>query len=120
MSSAQRRAASSESRVVRAVHGLEPVAADAADELAETENLRRSLDRDALRAYLAERGIGTQIHYPVPIHLQEAAQFLGYRKGDLPITERLAGEQLSIPIYPEMTDEMTARVASTITEFMRA
>ena len=76
--------------------------------------------RDKLRAYLAERGIGTQIHYPVPIHLQEAAQFLGYRKGDLPVTERVADEQLSIPIYAEMTDSMVERVASTISEFMRA
>jgi dTDP-4-amino-4,6-dideoxygalactose transaminase len=75
--------------------------------------------RDALRAYLAERGIGTQIHYPVPIHLQEAAQFLGYRKGDLPVTERVADEVLSIPIYAEMTDAMVDRVATTITEFMR-
>ncbi|HET7700075.1 MAG TPA: DegT/DnrJ/EryC1/StrS family aminotransferase [Candidatus Limnocylindria bacterium] len=75
--------------------------------------------RDALRAYLAERGIGTQIHYPVPIHLQEAAQFLGYRKGDLPVTERVCDEILSIPIYAEMTDTMVERVAATITEFMR-
>ncbi len=75
--------------------------------------------RDALRAYLAERGIGTQIHYPVPIHLQEAAQFLGYRKGDLPVTERVCDEILSIPIYAEMTDAMVERVAATITEFMR-
>ena len=75
--------------------------------------------RDALRAYLAERGIGTQIHYPVPIHLQEAAQFLGYRKGDLPVTERVCDEILSIPIYAEMTDAMVERVAATITEFMK-
>jgi dTDP-4-amino-4,6-dideoxygalactose transaminase len=75
--------------------------------------------RDALRAYLAERGIGTQIHYPVPIHLQEAAQFLGYRKGDLPVTERVCDEVLSIPIYAEMTDAMVDRVATTIAEFMR-
>jgi len=75
--------------------------------------------RDALRAYLAENGIGTQIHYPVPIHLQDAAQFLGYRKGDLPATEKLADEQLSIPIYPEMTDSQIERVASAIKEFMR-
>src|SRR6267142_3759113 len=51
--------------------------------------------RDALRAFLTEHGIGTQIHYPVPIHMQEAAQFLGYRKGDLPVTEKVAGEVLS-------------------------
>ncbi len=75
--------------------------------------------RDALRVYLAERGIGTQIHYPVPIHLQEAAQFLGYRKGDLPATERVCEEVLSIPIYAEMTDAMVERVAATVTEFMR-
>jgi dTDP-4-amino-4,6-dideoxygalactose transaminase len=75
--------------------------------------------RDALRAHLAERGIGTQIHYPVPIHLQEASQFLGYRKGDLPETEKLADEQLSIPIYAEMTDAMVDRVASEIRAFMR-
>ena len=75
--------------------------------------------RDALRAYLTEHGIGTQIHYPVPIHLQDAAQFLGYRKGDLPETEKLADEQLSIPIYPEMTETQIDRVASTVKEFMR-
>ena len=76
--------------------------------------------RDALRAHLAERGIGTQIHYPVPIHLQQAAQFLGYRKGDLPITERLANEVLSLPMYAELTDAQGERVASTVKEFMRA
>jgi len=75
--------------------------------------------RDALRTYLGERGIGTQIHYPVPIHLQEAAQFLGYRKGNFPVTERVCGEVLSIPIYAEMTDSMVERVAETITAFMR-
>ena len=55
----------------------------------------------------------------MPIHLQEAAQFLGYRKGDLPATEKLADEQLSIPIYAEMTDAMVERVASTIAEFQK-
>ncbi|HYK99501.1 MAG TPA: DegT/DnrJ/EryC1/StrS family aminotransferase [Candidatus Acidoferrales bacterium] len=75
--------------------------------------------RDALRAYLGERGIGTQIHYPVPIHLQEAAQFLGYRKGDLPVTERVCGEVLSIPIYAEMTDAQVERVADEIRAFMK-
>ncbi len=75
--------------------------------------------RDALRSYLAERGIGTQIHYPVPIHLQEAAQFLGYRHGDLPVTERVCDEVLSIPIYAEMTDAQVERVATTIAEFTK-
>jgi dTDP-4-amino-4,6-dideoxygalactose transaminase len=75
--------------------------------------------RDALRAHLTERGIGTQIHYPVPIHMQEAAQFLGYRKGDLPVTEKVAGEVLSLPMYPELTDAQIDRVATGVMEFMR-
>jgi dTDP-4-amino-4,6-dideoxygalactose transaminase len=75
--------------------------------------------RDALRAFLTERGIGTQIHYPVPIHMQEAAQFLGYRKGDLPVTEKVAGEVLSLPMFGELTDAQIDRVASSVMEFMR-
>lgn len=75
--------------------------------------------RDALRAHLTERGIGTQIHYPVPIHMQEAAQFLGYRKGDLPVTEKVAGEVLSLPMYAELTDQQLDRVATSVIEFMR-
>ncbi|MDQ2952308.1 MAG: DegT/DnrJ/EryC1/StrS family aminotransferase [Chloroflexota bacterium] len=75
--------------------------------------------RDAMRAYLGERGIGTQIHYPVPIHLQEAAQFLGYRQGDLPVTERVAGEVLSLPMYAELTDAMAERVATEVAAFMK-
>jgi dTDP-4-amino-4,6-dideoxygalactose transaminase len=75
--------------------------------------------RDALRAFLTERGVGTQIHYPVPIHMQEAAQFLGYRKGDLPITEKVAGEVLSLPMFAELTDPQIDRVAASVTEFMR-
>jgi len=75
--------------------------------------------RDALRAFLTERGIGTQIHYPVPIHMQEAAQFLGYRKGDLPVTEKVAGEVLSLPMFAELTDAQIDRVAASVNEFMR-
>jgi len=76
--------------------------------------------RDALRASLGERGIGTGVHYPVPIHLQEAAGFLGYRQGDLPVTERLANEVLSLPMYAELTDAQVDVVASAVAEFMRA
>lgn len=76
--------------------------------------------RDALRAYLSERGIGTGVHYPVPIHLQEAAGFLGYRQGDLPVTERLANEVVSLPMYAELTDAQVDTVASAVAEFMRA
>jgi dTDP-4-amino-4,6-dideoxygalactose transaminase len=75
--------------------------------------------RDALRAFLMERGIGTQIHYPVPIHMQEAAQFLGYRKGDLPVTEKVSAEVLSLPMYAELTDAQIDRVSASVMEFMR-
>ncbi len=76
--------------------------------------------RDALRQYLQERGIGTGVHYPVPIHLQEASAFLGYRQGDFPVTERIAGEVVSLPMYAELTDAQVDTVASAVTEFMRA
>ncbi len=75
--------------------------------------------RDALRAHLTERGIGTQVHYPVPIHLQEAARFLGYRSGDLPVTERLSTEVLSIPMYPELSETQQQHVSSSIREFLK-
>jgi dTDP-4-amino-4,6-dideoxygalactose transaminase len=76
--------------------------------------------RDALRKYLSERGIGTGVHYPVPIHLQEASAFLGYRQGDFPVTERLANEVVSLPMYAELTDTQVDTVAGAVAEFMRA
>jgi dTDP-4-amino-4,6-dideoxygalactose transaminase len=76
--------------------------------------------RDALRQYLSERGIGTGVHYPVPIHLQQASSFLGYRQGDFPVTERLANEVVSLPMYPELTDTQVDTVADAVAEFMRA
>jgi dTDP-4-amino-4,6-dideoxygalactose transaminase len=75
--------------------------------------------RDDLRTYLGERGIGTQIHYPVPIHLQQSAEFLGYRKGDMPVTEKLATEVLSLPMFAELTDEQLERVADSVQSFMK-
>jgi dTDP-4-amino-4,6-dideoxygalactose transaminase len=65
---------------------------------------------------LSERNI---IASYVPIHMQEAAQFLGYRKGDLPVTEKVAGEVLSLPMYAELTDAQIDRVAASVNEFMR-
>jgi len=75
--------------------------------------------RDDLRKYLGERGIGTQIHYPVPIHLQQSAEFLGYRKGDMPVTEKVASEVLSLPMFAELTDEQLERVADSVRSFMK-
>lgn len=75
--------------------------------------------RDAMKDFLADRGVGTGIHYPVPIHLQDAALFLGYREGELPVTERVAKEVLSLPMYPELTDEQVGYVADAVKAFMR-
>lgn len=73
--------------------------------------------RDDLQRHLAERGIDTRIHYPTPIHLQEAAGDLGYRKGDFPVTERLANEILSLPIYPGLTEAQQEAVILAIRSF---
>ena len=77
----------------------------------------RTNRRDALKEYLQEHGVGTHIHYPIPIHFQEAYEKLGYKTGDFPISERNAGEILSLPIYPELTTEEVEEVAGLITEF---
>ncbi|MGI8878044.1 MAG: DegT/DnrJ/EryC1/StrS family aminotransferase, partial [Candidatus Limnocylindria bacterium] len=61
----------------------------------------------------------TGIHYPVPIHLQEAAHFLGYRKGDLPVTEKVAPEVVSLPMYPELTDAQVETVADAVKRALR-
>ena len=76
--------------------------------------------RDPLRQFLSERGIGTGVHYPVPIHLQEASAFLGYRQGDFPVTERLANEVVSLPMYAELTDAQVETVAAAVKEFITA
>ena len=72
--------------------------------------------RDGLRKALAERNIVTGVHYPVPVHIQEACEFLGYRRGDLPVTERLADEVLSLPMYPELSDDDVEMVANAVIE----
>jgi dTDP-4-amino-4,6-dideoxygalactose transaminase len=73
--------------------------------------------RDALQAHLKEQGIYTGIHYPIPNHLQKALSFLGYKPGDLPVTEHLVGEILSLPMFPEMGAGDVAYVADHINQF---
>lgn len=73
--------------------------------------------RSDLQHFLAERGIGTRVHYPIPIHLQEAAGYLDYRPGDFPVTERLSRCILSLPIYPELTDAQREAVVTAIKSF---
>jgi len=70
-----------------------------------------------LRAYLQEQGIGTLIHYPLPVHLQPAYRDLAYARGSLPITEQLAREVLSLPLYPELPLAAVTAVAGAIQDF---
>jgi dTDP-4-amino-4,6-dideoxygalactose transaminase len=78
----------------------------------------RVAERDALMAHLKEAGIGTGIHYPVPLHQQKAYENLGYKKGDFPVTERVAGEIVSLPMFPNLTREQQARVAKETIAFV--
>ncbi|MCI0337433.1 MAG: DegT/DnrJ/EryC1/StrS family aminotransferase [Acidobacteria bacterium] len=77
----------------------------------------RCARRDELKAYLQQAGIGTEIYYPLPLHLQECYAFLGYNDGDLPETEKAARECLSLPIYAELTAEQQAYVVEKIMHF---
>ena len=76
----------------------------------------RVQDRDEVRRYLEQKGIGCGVHYPIPIHLQEACRGLGYTEGALPIAEKLAEEFLSLPMFPELTEEQTEHVAKCVSE----
>jgi len=74
-------------------------------------------ERDRLRAFLADRGVGTDIVYPVALHLQPCFAYLGYEKGDFPVAERFASESASLPIFPELTDEEVDYVIDSVNAF---
>lgn len=78
----------------------------------------RCKDRNRLIAYLNEKEIGTIIHYPIPPHLSEAYQYLGFHRGDFPITEKYADEVLSLPLYNGMTEEEQTMVIEAVNRFV--
>jgi dTDP-4-amino-4,6-dideoxygalactose transaminase len=80
----------------------------------------RTKDRDGLLAHLTKRGIAAAVHYPRPIHLQPAMASAGGRPGDLPVSERLSDEVLSLPLYPELPLPMLQRIADEVMTFCEA
>jgi dTDP-4-amino-4,6-dideoxygalactose transaminase len=77
----------------------------------------RVQDREGLQVYLSEAGIGSGIHYPIPLHLQKAYQHLGHKQGDFPVTERVAVEIVSLPMFPGLTHRQQDEVANSVKEF---
>jgi dTDP-4-amino-4,6-dideoxygalactose transaminase len=78
----------------------------------------RVTNRDDLQAYLKQKGVGTEVYYPVPLHLQECFAYLGYKQGAFPESERAAKETLALPIHPELTDAQARFVVDCVCEFL--
>ena len=76
-------------------------------------------ERDELQAFLREKGVFTGIHYPIPIHQQKMAEFLGYKDGDFPVTERVTSQILSLPMFAELQDDEIKYTVDAIKEFLQ-
>ncbi|MEE9190994.1 MAG: DegT/DnrJ/EryC1/StrS family aminotransferase, partial [Candidatus Aerophobetes bacterium] len=77
----------------------------------------RAHQRDRLRDCLTKKGVGTRVYYPLPLHLQEVYARLGYKKGDLPVSEKACQEVISLPMYPELKEEQIEFVVREIKNF---
>lgn len=108
-------------RYTDALRGLDIVlpAVDARAEPVWHQYVIRVPDREGLQAALKEQGIATGVHYPVPLHRQPAYRHLEIPEGALPVTERVAADILSLPMYAELTDEQIDRITGTIRDWMR-
>ena len=115
----RRRAAASYAEMLAGLPLITPRTADYAEHIFHLYVVRVH-NREPLMEYLKERGIATGLHYPIPIHLQPAYSELGYKAGDFPITEAYAETILSLPIFPELTDEKVAYVVDAIRAFYQA
>jgi dTDP-4-amino-4,6-dideoxygalactose transaminase len=78
----------------------------------------RAKRRDDLREFLAARMVGSEIYYPIPLHMQKALKHLGYKQGDFPEAERAAREVLALPIFPELREDEQVRVVAAVSEFL--
>lgn len=76
-------------------------------------------ERDNLQKYLSENGIASGLHYPIPLHLQKCFEHMGHKKGDFPVTEKLADECLSLPMYPDLSDEQIEYICDKIKHFFK-
>ena len=79
----------------------------------------RSATRNELQKFLEDNGVSTGLHYPIPLHVQPCFKSLGYKKGDFPVAEELAERGLSLPVYPELADNMIEYVSEKIKEFFK-
>ena len=77
------------------------------------------IERDAIRAHLASRKVGSEVYYPIPLHLQKCFAALGHRPGDFPVAEAAARETIALPMYPELTEPMQRHVVGSIAEYLR-
>ena len=103
---------------LQGISGIISVPADAPGEEAVYHTfIIRCENRDGLQKYLQRQGIETKVHYPIPIHLQKAAAALGYKEGDFPNAERQAKTILSLPIYPELSNNEVETVCREIAAF---
>ena len=101
--------------------GLGPVQGSAQGrcEIAHFGRGEAGTDRDALAAFLKEQGVATGVHYPIPLHLQKAFEYLGYKRGDFPVAEAYYDSALTIPLFPAMTDAMVERVIAAVLDAVR-